>query len=151
MPQSCQPLLARSSNISLLQLAVPASTTEFLPPKTQSQWLCSWRIVARSPIAHGKAANEELVHRVGIRSVSAVKIEQKARHRIVADFRGRVMTLPHSCYDRGCSFRAFYEGNERATGIEPAWPAWKAGTLPLSYARLVRSEVLKFSRVNSDW
>src|SRR5213078_619448 len=23
----------------------------------------------------------------------------------------------------------------RATGIEPAWPAWKAGTLPLSYAR----------------
>src|SRR5216683_1948226 len=26
-------------------------------------------------------------------------------------------------------------GNERATGIEPAWPAWKAGTLPLSYAR----------------
>jgi hypothetical protein len=26
--------------------------------------------------------------------------------------------------------------NERATGIEPAWPAWKAGTLPLSYARV---------------
>ena len=25
--------------------------------------------------------------------------------------------------------------NQRATGIEPAWPAWKAGTLPLSYAR----------------
>ena len=25
---------------------------------------------------------------------------------------------------------------ERATGIEPAWPAWKAGTLPLSYARM---------------
>lgn len=25
---------------------------------------------------------------------------------------------------------------ERATGIEPAWPAWKAGTLPLSYARV---------------
>ena len=24
---------------------------------------------------------------------------------------------------------------ERATGIEPAWPAWKAGALPLSYAR----------------
>jgi hypothetical protein len=24
---------------------------------------------------------------------------------------------------------------ERAAGIEPAWPAWKAGTLPLSYAR----------------
>ena len=27
--------------------------------------------------------------------------------------------------------------NERATGIEPAWPAWKAGTLPLSYARVL--------------
>jgi hypothetical protein len=24
---------------------------------------------------------------------------------------------------------------ERVTGIEPAWPAWKAGALPLSYAR----------------
>ena len=25
---------------------------------------------------------------------------------------------------------------ERATGIEPAWPAWEAGALPLSYARI---------------
>jgi hypothetical protein len=35
--------------------------------------------------------------------------------------------------------RLFTKGkrNERATGIEPAWPAWKAGTLPLSYARTV--------------
>src|SRR3954452_1272843 len=24
---------------------------------------------------------------------------------------------------------------ERLTGIEPAWPAWKAGALPLSYTR----------------
>jgi hypothetical protein len=24
---------------------------------------------------------------------------------------------------------------ERVAGIEPAWPAWKAGTLPLSYTR----------------
>ena len=24
---------------------------------------------------------------------------------------------------------------QRAKGIEPSWPAWKAGTLPLSYAR----------------
>ncbi len=24
---------------------------------------------------------------------------------------------------------------ERATGIEPVWPVWKTGTLPLSYAR----------------
>jgi hypothetical protein len=29
-------------------------------------------------------------------------------------------------------------GVERATGIEPAWPAWKAGALPLSYARMLR-------------
>ena len=34
----------------------------------------------------------------------------------------------------------FYQldGAERATGIEPAWPAWKAGALPLSYARMPR-------------
>ena len=25
---------------------------------------------------------------------------------------------------------------ERVAGIEPAWPAWKAGTLPLSYTRV---------------
>jgi hypothetical protein len=30
------------------------------------------------------------------------------------------MTLAHPCYDRWCVFRAFLEGNERATGIEPA-------------------------------
>jgi hypothetical protein len=29
---------------------------------------------------------------------------------------------------------------ERAAGIEPAWPAWKAGTLPLSYARVCAPE-----------
>ncbi len=29
-----------------------------------------------------------------------------------------------------CTFRV-----ERVTGIEPAWPAWKAGALPLSYTR----------------
>ena len=30
------------------------------------------------------------------------------------------------------------DGNsaERVTGIEPAWPAWKAGALPLSYTRV---------------
>ena len=27
---------------------------------------------------------------------------------------------------------------ERVTGIEPAWPAWKAGALPLSYTRALR-------------
>ncbi len=25
---------------------------------------------------------------------------------------------------------------ERVEGIEPSWPAWKAGTLPLSYTRV---------------
>ena len=25
---------------------------------------------------------------------------------------------------------------ERVTGIEPAWPAWKAGVLPLNYTRI---------------
>ena len=49
-------------------------------------------------------------------------------------------------YPIGCSFRSIEIPSsagackdrgrtERATGIEPAWPAWKAGTLPLSYAR----------------
>ena len=26
-------------------------------------------------------------------------------------------------------------GLERVMGIEPTWPAWKAGALPLSYTR----------------
>ena len=26
-------------------------------------------------------------------------------------------------------------GKERVDGIEPSWPAWKAGALPLSYTR----------------
>ena len=26
---------------------------------------------------------------------------------------------------------------ERVKGIEPSWPAWKAGALPLSYTRLI--------------
>ena len=30
---------------------------------------------------------------------------------------------------------------ERVTGIEPAWPAWKAGALPLSYTRVLRDEL----------
>jgi hypothetical protein len=28
---------------------------------------------------------------------------------------------------------------ERVEGIEPSWPAWKAGTLPLSYTRVAES------------
>ena len=38
---------------------------------------------------------------------------------------------------------------ERAAGIEPAWPAWKAGTLPLSYARVWSGKV-PLARVKSD-
>ena len=26
---------------------------------------------------------------------------------------------------------------ERVKGIEPSWPAWKAGALPLSYTRIM--------------
>ena len=50
------------------------------------------------------------------------------------------MTLAHTCYAQAVISKRFTDENERATGIEPAWPAWKAGTLPLSYARVV-SEV----------
>ncbi len=32
-------------------------------------------------------------------------------------------------------FRHSGKEMERVTGIEPVWPAWKAGTLPLSYTR----------------
>jgi hypothetical protein len=27
---------------------------------------------------------------------------------------------------------------ERVMGIEPTWPAWKAGALPLSYTRVAK-------------
>ena len=38
---------------------------------------------------------------------------------------------------RESSIHAEYsaEGLERVMGIEPTWPAWKAGALPLSYTR----------------
>ena len=31
---------------------------------------------------------------------------------------------------------------ERVKGIEPSWPAWKAGTLPLSYTRALGASKL---------
>ena len=34
---------------------------------------------------------------------------------------------------------------ERVTGIEPAWPAWKAGALPLSYTRKIAVGGVPFS------
>ena len=30
---------------------------------------------------------------------------------------------------------SLWKGLERVMGIEPTWPAWKAGALPLSYTR----------------
>ena len=60
------------------------------------------------------------------------------------------LPMPGQC--RGCETNSFEFGFarngvlriaeeteeklERATGIEPAWPVWKTGTLPLSYARI---------------
>ena len=35
---------------------------------------------------------------------------------------------------------------ERVTGIEPAWPAWKAGALPLSYTREVPAKDSQLAR-----
>ena len=42
---------------------------------------------------------------------------------------------------------------ERAMGIEPTWPAWKAGTLPLSYARKLqfRSRHLSTDFITIEW
>ena len=40
----------------------------------------------------------------------------------------------HATDTRHC--RPGHRGCERVTGIEPAWPAWKAGALPLSYTRV---------------
>jgi hypothetical protein len=45
------------------------------------------------------------------------------------------MTLPHTSYDRGGDFGAFYEGNQRVKGIEPSCAAWEAAVLPLNYTR----------------
>ena len=36
---------------------------------------------------------------------------------------------------RGVAHKSERKCLERVTGIEPAWPAWKAGALPLSYTR----------------
>jgi hypothetical protein len=43
---------------------------------------------------------------------------------------------PQSLYS--CGFQGVFaeDEKERVEGIEPSWPAWKAGTLPLSYTRI---------------
>ena len=45
-------------------------------------------------------------------------------------------------------FRIFYkfykqnkQKNKRVMGIEPTYPAWKAGVLPLNYTRVLRREL----------
>ena len=35
-----------------------------------------------------------------------------------------------------CALKMFSQKMERVMGIEPTWPAWKAGALPLSYTRI---------------
>ena len=35
---------------------------------------------------------------------------------------------------------------ERVEGIEPSWPAWKAGTLPLSYTRKEECNIAKVGK-----
>ena len=46
--------------------------------------------------------------------------------------------LPPAAFRR---LRGSHPLMERAMGIEPTWPAWKAGALPLSYARWTKSKV----------
>ena len=47
----------------------------------------------------------------------------------------------HRPHERGVRPRAPMKKEERVAGIEPAWPAWKAGTLPLSYTRKTSVEL----------
>ena len=67
------------------------------------------------------------------------KLEKERRARRAAGAGGGTRTLT---YLRTADFESaaaaitpLRQDMERAKGIEPSWPAWKAGTLPLSYAR----------------
>ena len=57
-------------------------------------------------------------HCISERNEKRAKTRGAARQRIMANLRGRVMTLAHICYDSGCALGAFYEGKQRATRIE---------------------------------
>jgi hypothetical protein len=81
-------------------------------------------------IAHRRLCRTRFHHR------ATSKSRFRGHWQTKAEISGSVMTSQHSCYDSTGAFPRFYDRNERATGIEPAWPAWKAGTLPLSYARV---------------
>ena len=47
---------------------------------------------------------------------------------------------PTYCLEGSCSIQLSYWriSMERVTGIGPAYPAWKAGVLPLNYTRTAR-------------
>ena len=47
----------------------------------------------------GEDGKEKTETRGGITSPDLAEIQQEARLWTMADFRGRVMTLPHPCYD----------------------------------------------------
>ena len=53
---------------------------------------------------------------------------------LLPDVRRAVATLPGGRLRRSGGL-TWSLAVERMTGIEPAWPAWKAGALPLSYIR----------------
>jgi hypothetical protein len=52
----------------------------------------------------------------------------------ITSTRPLVIKWPH-VLNPGWLYRGLIKTMERVTGIEPAWPAWKAGALPLSYTR----------------
>ena len=43
-----------------------------------------------------------------------------------------------------CSIQLSYRLTERVMGIEPTYPAWKAGVLPLNYTRTFVLEKITF-------
>ena len=47
----------------------------------------------------------------------------------------RFELLAHALEGR-CSIQLSYGYTKRVMGIEPTWPAWKAGVLPLNYTRV---------------
>ena len=42
-----------------------------------------------------------------------------------------------------CSIQLSYRLTERVMGIEPTYPAWKAGVLPLNYTRISRGDRIR--------
>ena len=42
-----------------------------------------------------------------------------------------------------CSIQLSYRLKERVMGIEPTYPAWKAGVLPLNYTRISRGDRIR--------